>query len=67
MSQMLILAVYGGGNHDAPIPESLNPAISEIAFFGHKLAAKGYLCMIKMVSRHSRYADRVSHTNIMLV
>ncbi len=46
MSQMLILAVHGDGNHDAPIPESRNPAISEIAFFGRKLAAKAHICMI---------------------
>ena len=30
MSQMLILVVYGGGDHDAPIAKALNPAISEI-------------------------------------
>ncbi len=30
MSQMLILVVYGGGDHNAPTAEALNTAISEI-------------------------------------
>jgi hypothetical protein len=42
MSQMLILAVHGGGDHDAPTAESRNPAISEIAFFGRNLTTQKF-------------------------